>query len=345
VNSKRWGEKTPNPKDYNEGRNGDHIITPFECDICIFHKLQKREPVIQSQRDRLLLSVIRRMNLDALWSRAKRTVRENTRRAKQTLEICGAMGLSGPYEHSGPYPLKDHCGYEIAAAMVMHARRPGRYKNATVQYDTVRKLRSTYSSQLRCSPQSNLNHFALTDKKGNYVRITNDKVASLWFSRFSVGLKARMGYTWKPNKAMSTGLMLRFIELIENKIEDNEEIIDTHSWIVLSTYVIITYVLSLRGSEGMMLDLGGLIKHWTNESLGYMRIVLYGKLKGENDYRHHFLPCVNVTKSGINVRYTVERLIETKKNLGLIDGSAISDKKRAADVDDQVGQYDAFYSI
>ena len=164
--TKKWGEKAPDPKDFNEARNGDHIITPFECDTCIFHKLKRRVPINNSQRDKLLLAVIRRMNLDAFWSRARRTIMENTRRAKQTLDICKATGLEGPYEHTGPYALKDQCGYEIAAAMVMHARRPGKYKNTTVQYDTVRKLRSTYGSQLRCDPSANLNHYALLDKRG-----------------------------------------------------------------------------------------------------------------------------------------------------------------------------------
>ena len=136
-----------------------------------------------------------------------------------------------------------------------------------------------------------MSHYALVDAKGRYIRLANDKVGSLWFSRFSEGLKSRMGYIWKPNKALSTELLLKVIEGIEKRITDESELIEVHPWIVMSAYVIITYVLSLRGSEGGMLDLKGLHDHWTDEKVGYVRIVLYGKLKGEKDYREHYIPC------------------------------------------------------
>ena len=39
----------------------------------------------------------------------------------------------------------------------------------------------------------------------------------------------------------------------------------------------------------------------------------------------HKIPCIRVTKSGINVRHTVERLMGLKINKGCINGLAISD--------------------
>ena len=107
---KRWKQKEANPNDFHEGRNGDHAITPFECDTCIFRKLNRRDPIANGQQDKLLLIHIRRMNLDALWSRARSTVNQNTLRVKQTLKFSHSLGLQGPYEHHGPYPCLDHCG-------------------------------------------------------------------------------------------------------------------------------------------------------------------------------------------------------------------------------------------
>ena len=86
-----------------------------------------------------------------------------------------------------------------------------------------------------------------------------------------------------------------------------------------------TYVLSLRGTEGQMLELGGLRKHWGEQRKDSLIVVLWGKIKGEEEYREHLIPCVNVTKSGINVKYTIERLINLKYHQGLISGPAISD--------------------
>ena len=54
-------------------------------------------------------------------------------------------------------------------------------------------------------------------------------------------------------------------------------------------------------------------------------IVLFGKLKREEQYREHQIPCVNIFKSGINVKHTIQRLVQTKDALGFTSGPAISD--------------------
>jgi hypothetical protein len=36
------GERT---HDYMVARTGDHLMSPFECDTCIFRKLKKRDPI------------------------------------------------------------------------------------------------------------------------------------------------------------------------------------------------------------------------------------------------------------------------------------------------------------
>ena len=92
-----------------------------------------------------------------------------------------------------------------------------------------------------------------------------------------------------------------------------------------SAYATISYVLSLRGNEGILLELKSLRRHWKSEETNYFIIALFGKLKGEDGAREHLIPCINVTKSGINVKYTISRLIELKEKAGLKNGPAISD--------------------
>ena len=72
-----WGERHQNEDAFKVGRNGDHALIPFECDLCIFRKLKKMNPVAGRPGDDLLLSCIRRINLDAMWSRASSTVEAN----------------------------------------------------------------------------------------------------------------------------------------------------------------------------------------------------------------------------------------------------------------------------
>ena len=91
-------------------------------------------------------------------------------------------------------------------------------------------------------------------------------------------------------------------------------------------YIVVSYVPSLRGNEGLMLDLGGLRNNWQPDRGDHFVIALWGKLKGETTYRNHVIPCINVTKSGIKVKYTVQRLLELKEKEGNIKGPAISEK-------------------
>ena len=302
-------------------------MVPFECDRCIFVKLKNRSPLLSSSQDKLLLIMIRRINLDAFWARQRRTVRENTNRIKLILGASETLGLSGPFEHPGPCPSYDHCGYELAIAMLMHSRRPGKYSKTHTQYETVRMLRSAYSSHVRTTPSLTSNQLSWVDKKGQYVRLTNDKCGSLWFNRFMIGLKIRMGHIFKPNVALSHSLLLQLIQKAEENITDDFKSSESAPWVVFVTYIVITYVLSLRGTEGQMLELGGIKKHWDEKRKGYFIVVLWGKIKGEEEYREHLIPCVNITKSGINVKYTVERLMELKGHQRVTTGPAISDSE------------------
>ena len=116
-------------------------------------------PVEGRPGDNLLLACILRINLDAMWSRSSSTVEENQYRVLLGLRLSDQIGLSGPYEHFGPLPYKDYCGYEVAIQMVMYSRYPGRHSKDHLQFDTVRQLRTAHSSQVRAFPQSNQNTF------------------------------------------------------------------------------------------------------------------------------------------------------------------------------------------
>jgi hypothetical protein len=97
-------------------------------------------------------------------------------------------------------------------------------------------------------------------------------------------------------------------------------------WNLFCCYI---YMISLRGSEGFLLDLGGLRKHAVDPSkaLNYFIIPLLGKVKGEHHDRCHLLPCSFKTISGIKPYVWLERLVRVKALQGLVDGPAISDER------------------
>ena len=101
-----WKGKLRDKRDFQEGRDGDHLMIPFECDLCIFRKLRGTDPEASSSQDILLETCIRRMNLDAFWSRAKSTVYQNKRQLMNSLELSVMVGLQGSYEHAGPYEVR-----------------------------------------------------------------------------------------------------------------------------------------------------------------------------------------------------------------------------------------------
>ena len=47
------------PHRFQVARNGDHMMVPFQCDLCHFMNIQKRAPLESSQQDELLKLAIR----------------------------------------------------------------------------------------------------------------------------------------------------------------------------------------------------------------------------------------------------------------------------------------------
>ena len=96
-------------------------------------------------------------------------------------------------------------------------------------------------------------------------------------------------------------------------------------WICFTAYISISYVVSLRGSEGLLLDMNGLMKHWKRNDGTYFLIPLLGRIKGEEVERPHLIPCVNTTSTQIRIKEVVRRLMKLKLKQGIITGPAISD--------------------
>lgn len=325
-----WKPKHRKPTDYHIGRNGDHLISPFECDLCIFRKIRQTDPDKSKASDSLLLAVIRRANLDVLWSRATSTVNNNRRKVKETMDLCDSLGVISPFIHSHDMPCWDHAGYSIAIAILMKSRKAGKHDVRYQQYDTIRQLRSSFSNFVRAAPTNSGHTLSLGRSDGVYERLNYDICSSLWFEKFMQGLRNRMGQLWLPNKGMNHSLWLKFIEKIEEKVtvlDEKENSMDfDDSWFTFYIYIIVSTLLSLRGSEGLLLSLDGIKEHW-NRGIGeHMVISLFGKVKGESGEHNHLIPCCEVTASGLKVRQAFNSFLNHKKKLGITFGPAICDK-------------------
>jgi hypothetical protein len=118
----------------------------------------------------------------------------------------------------GSMTSTDMFGYEVAIQTILASRRPGKHSNDYTQWDSIRKYRTAYAIHERASPQANLNSLTLGDDKGKVQRFVEDGCSSYWYSRFTIGCKHRMGQDWRPNKALSTSLILAYLKTNEIRI-------------------------------------------------------------------------------------------------------------------------------
>jgi hypothetical protein len=136
---------------FREARDGDHLLTQFQCDCCHFQNVQKRNPVVADHRDRLFMICIRRANLDDFCSREQGTIMGNCQEGQRHLSNCEAMGIEDPYEPRGPYPVQGRVGIKTACSLLIRSLDAGK-NAATVQYETMRKLRLHMSNFVHTTP-------------------------------------------------------------------------------------------------------------------------------------------------------------------------------------------------
>lgn len=331
-------------------------MVAFECDLCVFRKLFKRNPILTEEdaveatltlevfrerngyyptlsqkNDEKALATIRRMILDAFWSRASSTVKANAKVIQKGCELSASLGLEPPYLEPGPLPSFDHCGYGVAIQMLLASQEPGRYSSVYKQFDTIRRFKTGYGNQIRASGQANSMVTAIGDSDGKtYQRVCSDPCASIWFGRFVTGCRRRMGQDWRPDEAVSPRLIKGLFRLLDDKIANADTSDDVGHWVTARALFVFLYVFSLRGNEGLLSDLKGIREEYTagrSHDPSYSTLALLGQVKGEQHRRQHLMYSADVTSSGIQVRKAISDLILVREHEGRFKGPAICDKE------------------
>jgi hypothetical protein len=341
---------------FHRARMGDHMMVAFECDSCVFRKLYGRNPIVSDQdllestfvakrfwerngyyptlsrdNDRKALATIRRMILDAFWSRATSTVEANAKVIQKGYALSASIGLDPPYLEPGPMPSFDHCGYGVALQMLLASQEPGRYSTVYKQFDTIRRFKTAYGNQVRSARQANAEVTSIGDADGkSYQRVCSDPCASIWFGRFITGCRRRMGQDWRPDEAVSPKLMKALFRLLEDTIANAKDEDEASHWVTARALFTFLYVFSLRGNEGLLADLKGIREEYASgrsNDPSYSTLALLGQVKGEHHRRQHLMYSVDVTSSGIAVRKNISDLILVRELQGRLSGPAICDKE------------------
>lgn len=311
---------------FNYGRNGDHLVTTFLCDYCIFYMLKQRNPLSDNAHDKLLLITIRRMNLDALWSREPSTVSRNLSSCDMMIKMLKRVDLQPDFEPLGPFPNKDILGIRVAIAMLQKSLEPGKYADYT-QFETMRKFRSVSSNQYLASISGCLAAVSI-GKAATKQFMTNAPTQTLWFEKFSHGCLKRMGQIIKRDLAISIDVMLALINQLKLDIQEatgRKKI----ALIQCAVYSIIAFCGSFRGNEAFLVDLDGLNRYYKQleeeKNLYYVIVPLMGRFKGETGERYHLTPLAAVTNSGIRVRAWIGLLLKSLGGTGRMNGPAFGD--------------------
>jgi hypothetical protein len=298
-----WIARKDDKERYVGARDGDNLLVSSKCDVCIFQKLWDREPNSELEVDKLAMMCIRRVNLDAFWSRAQSNVGGNAGKVREGLQQSEKLGLKGPYLAPGHYRRTIIAGTKWRCKSCSRQQEPG----VTL-------------------PATNSHPMTLADNNGSvYQRMSINPCGSLWFQRFMTGCRRRMGQDWRPNRAISVKIMSKLLKQVRDNVKATTTNKDWERWVMAGTYFAFCYVVGLRGPEGLLADLEGLNEHFSGTSK-YVIIPLLGRVKGEHHSKQHLIPCVSVTDSGIEVESWMRQVLALHRIQGRTRGPLLLNK-------------------
>jgi hypothetical protein len=186
-------------------RNGDHLMCPFQCDMCHFKNLKGRDPLRGDYTDRNLLTAIRRSNLDAFWGRASSTVAGNLNTMRNIVRTMrdkyGVSSDSRYFPPQGPHPIEDTFGMFAACVMLEHSLNSG-INEANIQFGTIRETRSALSNYSATTMHKQDLPVLVGGNKEMRWYFSSTPMYGVWFDRFKLGCHSRMGDDIWPDKAM-----------------------------------------------------------------------------------------------------------------------------------------------
>jgi hypothetical protein len=293
-------------------RPGDHMMVPFQCDLCHFRNIMLRDPETGSGTDWEMLDMVRRANLDAFWSREKSSVGATLKEAVRMEKMTRRLGMPCVTPSMGPWPLEDVLGMKVALAVLDRSLDPGQYE-ATVQWDTFRRQMSAVTNISQAAVGGLGNSVGAYER--NKMFISEAVTHKFWFSRFMIGVHKRVGQVRKPDRVLTIDIMHAVDRILEAEWENSTRV-DTRKRIAeMGTWFLGGFCTGLRGEEMLLIELAGTansLVHLGAPKDAHFVFVISGRTKGNQTSGAKFgVPCVPVTE-GTHLRpgRWVKRLVE-----------------------------------
>lgn len=238
------------------GRKGDSLSFLFQCEFCWYVNIMGKPGSEFRTSDCELMTYFRRANLDMFWSKEPSTVVGTLNAYKQAQRNMMQKGMPPEIIPQGPYPIGDPYGMSIAVSLLIQSQRSRKNAKGYMQYDSVRKLRSSFSNLFAASPIWNKGFSGTDDiykiKSSNGVRFDYlyGKTESQFFSWFMLGMKKRMGRLVNQDMGISMDLMLAILKHYDLELEDPDVDPDrVRTIIICEAAFVILFAGALRGNE------------------------------------------------------------------------------------------------
>ena len=343
-NAVDWVGQAKREKRLNSSCDGAHGVVPFQCEACWIRNLTGRK--MSLPHDTNLRMCIRRTSLDAFAGKAKSTIASHVGGINRAVKTSALLGKPPSLSQTprGPMVIGDPLGMSLAVEMVHYSITAKGRIDEKIQFDTMRKLRSTYTRGYDSSPQGVLEVSSFSQGSSK-VRSTSSPAQSVWFSDFLIGAQDRMGYNTQAQLSLPIKVVVHMLDLIKADAGQRTSL-QERSLLKFGAYITILTAASLRGHEGFFLDLAatqnliqkgksGVVppKFSSNkvlseeeiENLPYVTICLLGKFKGETGERYHSIVLASQTMSGLEVRWWVEQLLKLCAMEGRTSGYAFDE--------------------
>ena len=326
-------------------RAGDNLHFPFQCDECWFRNIKLRTSRA-TLSDNRLLEFIRRVNLDGMWSREPSTVRSIKLNTIKIIKGALKLGMEPQLPEPGPWPIKDEVGFQLLITMLDASLTPGNNQPTHLQFDTIRKQRTSFSHLHEVSAVAHANEIlGFRNLLGKAFVNSSCPTQSRFFQKVMEGMLRRMGRQTKSNMGIDYQALHIILNNYEWELGDPCTPVDRKRKVIMyGTFFLLEFVLSLRSHEGFLIEAHGLISHLhygtdDTEETKFVLIPLLGRFKNEDGERWHLMMSCAVTASGFKVRKWVDRLVRILVSEKNTNGPAFCDTNgkclRYADMDEE----------
>lgn len=294
-------------------RKGDMLCAPFQCDFCWFVNLKGREFDHRRASDRLVLALVRWVNLDVFWSKESSTVEGMLCVYNQVKESALHLGVEPDLFHTRRGELVgDNVGFGEVVLMLWQSLQRTKGEGGLRQFDTIRKLRSLLASVQTTGATSFRGGLGFREDARMLI-LSQCSTNSLLFTKFIKGCEKRMGRRIKQDTALSVGILLRLLENLENELRAGGlEPERKRAIVILGSFLVVGFCDELRGNKVFMVEASSLCTFWKEgqrTKRDCVIIPLMGRFKGETGERNVLRVLVNATKSGLRVAGWVSRLV------------------------------------